>query len=100
MLRDHPELIARMTRMDAAPEANGHGAAQKVSSDPSVKPASAGERREADSSAALSLPTRAPTNNRGRCIRSIDFAAAQPSHSASTTTLCGNHHISIVIKIP
>jgi outer membrane protein len=65
-LRDHPELVARVTRVDAKPEAIGRDADRKGPSDSSLKPASAEEHRETDGTAALSVPPEVLTLEQAR----------------------------------
>src|SRR5262249_43830933 len=56
VVRDHPELTARVTRMEATPPAIDRDEAEKGPSDPSVKPASAEGHQEVDATAAMSVP--------------------------------------------
>src|SRR4051812_14199861 len=61
VVRDHPELAARVTRMEAAPPAIVRDAEKEGRSDPSVKPAAARGPRQADETTSVLLPSEALT---------------------------------------
>ena len=48
VVREHPELAARVTRMEDPPESTAPDPEEEAPSDPSVEPASAGDDREAE----------------------------------------------------
>lgn len=57
VVREHPELIARVTRTDVPAATPAREEEKRAPADPSVEPASAEKPRESDSTAAMSVPS-------------------------------------------